>query len=146
MNFVEKHKALILTSLIAGTLVLALFSLSIKQKSVLMTESYYEVEPQTEEDIKELELLKALEALENTNPKTNQAFNEDEEFKEMMMKFFLGYVDQAKAFDAGRVDKKSAKGQRVHFCKCCGVLAFIARLAHLTNAQVFSRNEVIDNG
>jgi outer membrane biosynthesis protein TonB len=67
--------------------VLALFSLSIKQKSVLMTESYYEVEPQTEEDIKELELLKALEALENTNPKTNQAFNEDEEFKEMMRNF-----------------------------------------------------------
>ncbi|WP_460220681.1 energy transducer TonB [Psychroserpens sp. MEBiC05023] len=87
MTFIEKHKALLITSLITGTLVLAVFSLSIKKKSEFIAESYYEIEPQTEEEIKELERLKALEELNNLNPKTNQAFNEDEEFKEMMRNF-----------------------------------------------------------
>lgn len=87
MNFVEKHKALLITSLITGTIVLAMFSFSITKNTAFITESYYEVEPQTEEEIKELERLKALEELENVSPKTNQAFNEDEEFKEMMRNF-----------------------------------------------------------
>ncbi|MGS2725453.1 energy transducer TonB family protein [Psychroserpens sp. BH13MA-6] len=87
MNFVEKHKALLLTSLIAGTIVLGLFSLHIKKKTEFIAESYYEVEPQTEEELKELERIKALEELENASPKTNQAFNEDKEFKEMMRNF-----------------------------------------------------------
>nr|WP_321232498.1 hypothetical protein [uncultured Psychroserpens sp.] len=87
MNFIEKYKALLITSLISGTLVLAMFSLSLKKKASFITESYYEVEPQTEEEIKELALLKALEEMENASPKTNQAFNEDEEFKEMMRNF-----------------------------------------------------------
>ena len=87
MNFVEKHKALLITSLITGTLVLAMFSFSIKKKTGLIAESYYEIEPQTEEEIKALERLKALEEVANNNPKTNEAFNEDEEFKEMMRNF-----------------------------------------------------------
>ncbi|MEH6534920.1 MAG: hypothetical protein V7719_00900 [Psychroserpens sp.] len=87
MNFIEKNKALLITSLLTGTIVLALFSFSIKKKAGFITESYYELEPQTIEELKKLELLKALEALENANPKTNQAFNEDEEFKEMMRNF-----------------------------------------------------------
>ncbi|WP_204344206.1 energy transducer TonB family protein [Psychroserpens algicola] len=87
MNFIEKHKALIITTLIAGTLLLAMFSLSIKKKAEFIAESYYEIEPQTEEEIKELERIKALEELDNATPKTNQAFNEDEEFKEMMRNF-----------------------------------------------------------
>lgn len=84
MNFVEKHKALLITFLITGTLVLAMFSFSLKKKSVFIAESYFEIEPQTEAEIEELERIKELE---NANAKTNQAFNEDEEFKEMMRNF-----------------------------------------------------------
>jgi len=85
LNFVEKHIALILTSLITGTIVLGMFSLSLTNKVELMTESYFEIEPQTEEELKELEELKALEA--SNQASTNEASNEDEAFKEMMRNF-----------------------------------------------------------
>lgn len=76
-----------MTSLISGTLVLAMFSFHITKNTELIAESYYEVEPQTEEELKELEQLKAIEDLANKNPETNEAFNENEEFKEMMRNF-----------------------------------------------------------
>tara|TARA_R110000751_G_scaffold266060_1_gene365107 strand:- start:86 stop:835 length:750 start_codon:yes stop_codon:yes gene_type:complete len=85
LNFVEKHKALLFTSLIAGTIVLGVFNFGISQKAELITESFYEIEPHTEEELKELEELKALEASEQAT--TNEASNEDEEFKEMMRNF-----------------------------------------------------------
>lgn len=87
MNFVEKHKALLITSLITGTIVLAMFSFHIKKKADFIAESFYEIEPQTIEELEKLEQLKALEDMENATPKTNQAFNEDEEFKQMMRNF-----------------------------------------------------------
>jgi hypothetical protein len=64
LNFVEKHKALLFTSLITGTIVLAMFGLSISQKADFITESYYEIEPQTQEEIKAQQELKELEASE----------------------------------------------------------------------------------
>lgn len=82
-----KHKALLITILISGTLVLAMFSFHIKKNSVFIAESFYEVEPQTEEELEALERQKELEEQANLNPKTNQAFNEDEAFKEMMRNF-----------------------------------------------------------
>lgn len=85
MNFVEKHKALLFTSLIAGTLVLGMFNFSLTQHVELITESFYEIEPPTEEEIKELQELKELNA--ETQATTNEASNEDEEFKEMMRNF-----------------------------------------------------------
>lgn len=85
MNFLDKHKALLITFLISGTIVLAMFSLHIKKASEFITESYYEIEPQTIEELKALkEALKAEKAAESN---TNEAFNEDQEFKEMMRNF-----------------------------------------------------------
>lgn len=49
-----------------------------------MAESYFEIEPPTEEELKQMEELKAMEEALKT---TNKAFNEDEEFKEMMKNF-----------------------------------------------------------
>jgi hypothetical protein len=86
LNFIEKHKALLFTSLITGTIVLGMFSFSLTNKTELITESFYEIEPHTEEELKELEEeLKALEDSKIAN--TNEASNEDEEFKEMMRNF-----------------------------------------------------------
>lgn len=87
MNFIEKHKALLITLLISGTLVLALFSFNISQNTKYITESYYEIEPQTDEELLAIEQLKALEEMANMNPETNEAFNENEEFKELMRNF-----------------------------------------------------------
>lgn len=85
MEFIDKHKALIITVLISGTVVLALFALGIKQQSQALAESYYELPPPlTPEEQKLLEEL----ALNDPNiSETNQAYNSENEFKEMMKNF-----------------------------------------------------------
>lgn len=84
MQIIEKHKALIITALISGTVILALFSAHITKKSEFIAESYFEIEPETEEELKEM---LEQELIEKNAAETNQAFNEDQEFKEMMRNF-----------------------------------------------------------
>lgn len=82
MQFIEQHKAIIITALLTSIVVLGMFSIQLKQQNRLITESYYELEP--EPDIIEKELQK-LEDL--SSPSTNKAFNEDQEYKDMMRNF-----------------------------------------------------------
>jgi len=85
LKFLDQYKALLITLLISGTVVLAMFSFSITKDAEFISESFYEIEPHTIEELKALEeQLKAEEAAKAT---TNEAFNEDEEFKEMMKNF-----------------------------------------------------------
>lgn len=84
MELIDKHKAGIITFLITGIVVFGMFSFHIKKQSDLIAESYYEVEPITPEELKQLE---ELEALEKAMKTTDQASNENEEFKEMMKNF-----------------------------------------------------------
>lgn len=82
MNLIEEHKALIITCLVAGIVVFGMFSIQLKQFDKLLTESYFLIEPEpekTEEELREIEAL--------TAPSTNKAFNEDQEYKEMMRNF-----------------------------------------------------------
>ncbi len=85
MNFVTRHKAFLITALISGTLILGMFYISIKNKSVIITEHFYEVDPQTEDELKKVEETKDFNV--KNKPVTNQALNEDEAFKEMMRNF-----------------------------------------------------------
>jgi TonB family protein len=85
MQFIERHKALIITALISSTIVLAAFNLSLIRKSKQIAESYYELEPETIEELTEqLEKIKALTASKNN---TNEAFNNDSEYEKMMKDF-----------------------------------------------------------
>jgi len=85
---IEKHKALIITTLITGIVVFGMFSLHITKQSQLIAESYYEMEPLTPEEIQEkIEKEKELQEVDDNKPSTNQAFNEDKEFKDMMKNF-----------------------------------------------------------
>merc|ERR1712146_145061 len=86
LNFIDQHKAAIITFLLTGIVVLALFSFQLKQKSKLIAESYYELESAEpeEQEIKEEELEKLDELLGETSDK---AFNQDQEYKEMMRNF-----------------------------------------------------------
>ena len=61
---------------------LGLFSAQLKLKGKLITESYYLIEPEPELAEEELQKFEDL-----TGPSTNKAFNEDQEFKEMMRNF-----------------------------------------------------------
>ncbi|MDT0558600.1 energy transducer TonB [Ichthyenterobacterium sp. W332] len=83
MSLIDKHKALIITVLLTGTLVFALFSVHLTRHNAFISESYYEVEPETEAE-KEQRLL---EELAYKLPQTNSALNEDQEFADMMKNF-----------------------------------------------------------
>ena len=81
MNLSDKNKAQLITLLLSGTIILSIFNLSIKTHDDLITESYYEMEPEkelTEEDVK---ILKALENINASKAETNSAFNETENNK-----------------------------------------------------------------
>jgi len=81
LNLTDQHKALLITLLISGTVLLVLFNINIKQQIKLVTESYYEIEPEkplTEDEIKRL---KILEKLNNAKAETNAAFNETQKSK-----------------------------------------------------------------
>lgn len=82
MNIIDKYKALIITILLSGIVVLGMFSIQIKKHQDLITESYYLLEPEPEKTKEELQKLEDLNA-----ESTNKAFNEDQEYKEMMRNF-----------------------------------------------------------
>lgn len=86
MQFIEQHKALIITALITGILVLGAINITVLKKKDRVAESYYEVEPEAIEELtKQLEEIKKLTA---SNNNTNQAFNNaDEDYKRMMKNF-----------------------------------------------------------
>ena len=82
MNFIDKHKAIIITFLLSGIVVLLVFSAQLKLKGKLITESYFLLEPEPKITKEELQKFEDL-----TGPSTNKAFNEDQEYKEMMRNF-----------------------------------------------------------
>ena len=81
MHLTNQHKALLITLLTAGTIMLLVFNLSLKQHSEEIAESYYEIEPEKELTEEEVKVLEALEQLNNTKAETNKAFNETEDNK-----------------------------------------------------------------
>ncbi|WP_417888879.1 hypothetical protein [Xanthomarina gelatinilytica] len=81
MNLSNKHKALLITLLVSGTIVLSLFSFHIKKQNELMAESYYLLEPETPKTPEELEAEKLAEAVEKQPSETNKAYNETQEYK-----------------------------------------------------------------
>lgn len=81
MNLSDKHKALLITLLLSGTVILCVFNLSLKTQDELIVESYYEIEPEKELTPEEAKLLEALEKINASNAETNSAFNETEKTK-----------------------------------------------------------------
>jgi len=83
MHFIEKYKAILITSLITGIVTFGMFGIKLSNTKALIAETIYEIEQKTEEDIqKELEELQDLKSLT-----TNKAYNEDEEYKKLMKNF-----------------------------------------------------------
>ncbi|WP_418602234.1 energy transducer TonB family protein [Hwangdonia sp.] len=76
LNLTNQHKALLITLLLAGTVVLSIFNLSLKKQSAFMSESYYEMEPEEELTEEEIKILEALENLNASKAETNNAYNE----------------------------------------------------------------------
>ncbi|MGK0253904.1 MAG: hypothetical protein ACI9OE_001384 [Mariniflexile sp.] len=81
MNLSDKHKALLITLLLSGAVILCGFNLSLKTQDELIVESYYEIEPEKELTPEEAKLLEALEKINASKAETNSAFNETEKNK-----------------------------------------------------------------
>jgi len=62
--------------------IFGLFSIQLKLQGKLITESYYLLEPEPEKTEKELQKIKSLKTAS-----TNKAFNEDQEYKDLMRNF-----------------------------------------------------------
>ena len=107
MQLIDKHKALIITVLLTGTVVFALFSIHITKQAEFIAESLYEIEPKTDEELKQ-ELIKQNE---DTEALTNKAFNEDQEFKELMKNFKMvsanDFEKTTKAIEENKIDSES---------------------------------------
>lgn len=81
MNLTNQHKALLITLLITGTVVLSVFNLSLKKHNALASESYYEIEPEKELTKEEIKIIETLEQLNRVKAETNDAFNETQKSK-----------------------------------------------------------------
>ncbi|GAA3633924.1 hypothetical protein [Flavivirga jejuensis] len=81
MDLTNQHKALLLTFLISGTVVLSVFNLSLKKQDKFASESYYEIEPEEELTEEEIKIIEALEKLNASKAETNKAFNETKNSK-----------------------------------------------------------------
>ena len=107
MQLIDKHKALIITVLLTGTVVFALFSIHITKQAEFIAESLYEIEPKTDEELKQ-ELIKQNQ---DTEALTNKAFNEDQEFKELMKNFKMvsanDFEKTTKAIEENKIDSES---------------------------------------
>ena len=81
MQLSNQHKALLITFLISGTVILSVFNLSLKKQGEFLAESFYEIEPEEELTEEEIKVLEALERLNNSKAETNSAFNESQNNK-----------------------------------------------------------------
>ena len=107
MNWIEQHKAAIITLLITGIITFGMFSIHITQSMPQIAETFIDITPLTEEEETAME-----EFLKQTKV-TDKAFNEDASYKEMMQQFLVfsayGYTAclwvlfEASAINAGWV-------------------------------------------
>jgi len=78
----DQHRALLITFLISGTIVLSVFNFNIKKQQDRIAETYYELEPEKELTEEEIKILEALEQLNASKAETNKGFNETEKNKQ----------------------------------------------------------------
>ena len=81
MNWIEQHKAAIITLLTTGIITFALFSIHITQTLPFVAETYIDITPSDSEEEKQIE-----EFLKQSKL-SDKAFNEDQSYKEMMKTF-----------------------------------------------------------
>ncbi|MDU8884937.1 energy transducer TonB [Yeosuana sp. MJ-SS3] len=76
MKLTDQHRALLITFLISGTIVLSVFNFNIKKQQERIAETYYELEPEKELTEEEIKILEALDQLNGSKAETNKGFNE----------------------------------------------------------------------
>ncbi|MEN3323349.1 hypothetical protein VP395_06395 [Mariniflexile soesokkakense] len=116
MNLSNKHKSLLITILLSGTVILSVFNLSIKTQDELVTESYYEMEPEKELTPEEAKILEALEKINANKAETNNAFNEADKTKHFAQAYQQiappeDYVPSSSEESDGEGDESNSLGE-----------------------------------
>ncbi len=75
MQLSNQHKALLLTMLIAGTVVCAVFGMSLKQQPQVIAESFYELTPEEQHEEQQTKPLETTATERQRSTETNKAFN-----------------------------------------------------------------------
>lgn len=114
MHLTNHHRALLVTLLISGTLLLSVFNLRLKNHEDVSAESYYELEPEKELTEQEKKIVEALEKL-NSKPETNSAFNEADKNKYVAQAYKQitppeDYVPKSSEENEGEGDASNALG------------------------------------
>lgn len=87
MRLTNQHRALLLTFLISGTILLIIFNIGLEMHSKFVSESYYEIEPEKPLTEKEIKQLEAIEKQLKSDTETNSAFNETQNSKRFAQAF-----------------------------------------------------------
>lgn len=80
MQFTDKHKAMLITLLLTGSVIMSLFNLHLAQKGEMVAETFYELEPE-ELTLEEEKEIFETETEEQQAAETNKAFNETKQYK-----------------------------------------------------------------
>ncbi|MFD0990256.1 hypothetical protein ACFQ1R_09120 [Mariniflexile jejuense] len=115
MHLTNQHKALLLTFLISGTIVLTVFNLNFKNKQDAVAESFYELEPEKELTEEEKKIIETLEKL-NSKAETNSAFNEADKNKHFSQAYQQiappeDYVPKTSEENDGEGDESNSLGE-----------------------------------
>lgn len=115
MRLTNQHKALLLTFLISGTIVLTVFNLNFKNKQDAVAESFYELEPEKELTEEEKKIIETLEKL-NSKAETNSAFNETDKNKHFSQAYQQiappeDYVPKTSEENDGEGDESNSLGE-----------------------------------
>lgn len=116
LRLTDQHKALLLTFLISGTVVLSIFNLNLKDKDEVISESYYELEPEKELTEEDKKIIEALDKLNNSKAETNKAFNEADNNKHFAQAFKQiappeDYVPKSSEENDGEDDGSNSLGE-----------------------------------
>jgi succinate dehydrogenase flavin-adding protein (antitoxin of CptAB toxin-antitoxin module) len=117
MPTANTYKAMIATTLVSTVVVFLAFTFHLKKQSKLVSETFYEMEPETIEEEEKEELQKILESLDNllNTPSTNQAYNEnnnelDKAFEEQMEEIRNRNNNETVAEETETNDETSSSG------------------------------------
>lgn len=116
MHLTDQHKALLITILISGTLILAVFNLGLQNHEDISAESYYELEPEKQLTEEEKQLKETLEKLNNSKAETNSAYNEADKNNHFAQAYKQiappeDYVPQSSEEHEGEDDETSPLGE-----------------------------------
>ncbi|MDO7170964.1 hypothetical protein [Mariniflexile sp. AS56] len=115
MRLTDQHKALLITVLISGTVLLTVFNINLKNIEEAVTESYYEIEPEKAPTEEEQKIIEALEKQNSSKAETNSAFNETDKTKHFAQAYKQiappeDYVPSSSEENDGEADESNSFG------------------------------------